>query len=99
MNQIQRQQASKQSAFYVGARMGGNAPSVDELKQRVAQGDNSVLRTCILYAANIAGTAPYRFKCKQRLQAFVKFMVWKGSGLPSFFLTGSCAEFHWTLLI
>ena len=79
--------------------MGDNAPSVGELKQRIAQGDKSVLRTCISYAANIAGTGPYWYKCKQQLQAFVKFMVWKGSGLPSFFLTGSCAEFHWTPLI
>ena len=99
MNIIQRQQAQKQSSFFVGARMGENAPSVGELKDRVAQGDTSVLRTCISYAANIKGTSPYWYRRKQELQALVKFMVWRGSGLPSFFLTGSCAEFHWTPLI
>ena len=35
MNIIQRQQAQKQSSFFVGARMGENAPSVGELKDRV----------------------------------------------------------------
>jgi hypothetical protein len=99
MNIIQRQQAMKQATFFVGARMGQAAPSVGELKERISNNDPSVLRSCIAYAGNVSGTDPYWYLRKKELQAMVKFQAWKKSGLPSFFLTGSCAEFHWTPLI
>ncbi len=99
MNIIQRQQAAKQTSFFVGARLGENAPSVGELKERVANNDSSILRSCIAYAGNVSGTDPYWYQKKQELQALVKFKAWKKDGLPTFFLTGSCAEFHWTPLI
>lgn len=99
MNIIQRRQAAKQSAFFVGQRLGEAAPSLGELKDRIANKDTSILRSCIAYAANIAGSDPYWYARKRELQAMVKFLAWQKKGLPSFFLTGSCAEFHWKPLI
>ena len=99
MNIIQRGQARTQSTFFVGARLGEAAPSVQELKEKVANRDESLLRTCISYASNIKGTDPYWYDRRKDLEAMVHFQIWRNNGLPSFFLTGSCAEFHWTPLI
>jgi hypothetical protein len=79
--------------------MGEAAPSVGELKERIANNDPSILKSCIAYAGNVSGTDPYWYERKKDLQALVKFKAWKKDGLPTFFLTGSCAEFHWTPLI
>ena len=94
MNRIMREQAKGQASFFVGRRLGASVPSVGELKRRVQNNDTSILRTCVAYAANVRGTNPYWYERHQELDALVKFMVWKGKGLPSFFMTGSMAEFH-----
>ncbi len=41
----------------------------------------------------------YQPERKKELHAWVKFQAWKKAGLPSFVLTGCCAEFHWKPLI
>ena len=100
MNRIMREQAQGQSSFFVRRKLGASViPSVGELKRRVLNNDASVLRNCIAYAANVKGTNPYWYDRHRDLDALVKFQVWKGRGLPSFFMTGSCAEFHHMELI
>ena len=96
MNIIQRQQAAKQTSFFVGAKLGENAPSLGELKERIANNDHSILRSCIAYAGNVSGTDPCWYLRNKDLQALVIFKAWEKDGLQTFFLTGTCAEFHWT---
>ena len=40
------------------------------------------------------GTAQYWHQRRRELRALVEFMVNEKKGLPSFFMTGSCAEFY-----
>ena len=95
MNIIQRQQAAKQTSFFVGAKLGENAPSLGELKERIANNDHSILRSCIAYAGNVSGTDPCWYLRKKELEALVKFKA--GKRMDCLLLpTGSYVEFQWT---
>ena len=48
----------------------------------------------LYFGANLRGTAQYWHQRRRELRALVEFMVNEKRGLPSFFMTGSCAEFY-----
>lgn len=48
----------------------------------------------LYFVANLRGTSQYWAQRARKLRALIHFKINQGCGLPSFFSTGSCAEFH-----
>ena len=53
-----------------------------------------LLEKNLYFGANLRGTSQYWAQRARELRALVQFKINQGCGLPSFFSTGSCAEFH-----
>ena len=68
--------------------------TVADLQERLARGDTSITNRLLYFGANLPGTAQYWHQRRRELRALVEFMVNEKRGLPSFFMTGSCAEFY-----
>ena len=93
-NMITRKRALEQSRFFVDQQLGDPQITVADLQERLARGDTSFTNKLLYFGANLRGTAQYWHQRRRELRALVEFMVNEKCGLPSFFMTGSCAEFY-----
>jgi len=91
-NMIMRKRALEQSRFFVDQQHGDPRITVSNLQQRLARGDTFTDK--LYFGANLRGTAQYWHQRRRELCALVQFMVNEKHGLPSFFMTGGCAEFY-----
>ena len=91
-NMIMRKRALEQSRFFVDQQLGDPHITVADLQERLARGDTFTDK--LYFGANLHGTAQYWHQRRRELHALVEFMVNEKRGLPSFFMTGSCAEFY-----
>ena len=93
-NMIMRKRALEQSRFFVYQQVGDPQITVGDLQERLARGDTSFTNKLLYFGANLRGTAQYWHQRRREFCALVEFMVNEQRGLPSFFMTGSCAEFY-----
>ena len=93
-NMIMRKRALEQSRYFVDQQLGDPHLTVADLQERLARGDTSIANKLLYFGANLRGTAQYWHQRRRELRALVEFMVNEKNGLPSFFMTGSCAEFY-----
>jgi len=91
---IMRNHAFRQSRYFVDQQLGDPQLTIADLQERLARGDTSLTNKLLYFGANLCGTAQYWHQRQRELQALVEFMVNKKKGLPSFFMTRSCAEFY-----
>ena len=92
-NMIMRKRALEQSRFFVDQQLGEPQITVADLQERLARRDTFADKL-LYFGANLRGTAQYWHQRHRELRALVEFMVNEKRGLPSFFMTGSCAEFY-----
>ena len=92
-NMIMRKRALEQSRFFVDQQLGDRHITVADLQERLARGDTFTDKL-LYFGANLCGTAQYWHQRRRELRALVEFMVNEKHGLPSCFMTGSCAEFY-----
>ena len=89
-----RKRALEQSRFFLDQQLGHPLITVADLQERLARGDTTFTNKLLYFSANLHGTAQYWHQRRRELRALVEFMVNAKRGLPSFFMTGSCAEFY-----
>ncbi|CAC5413966.1 unnamed protein product [Mytilus coruscus] len=65
-----------------------------DLKAKLQNGDRSVAEKILYFSANLRGTSQYWNQRSKELRALIQYKINAGQGLPSFFTTGSCAEFY-----
>ena len=93
-NMIMRKRALEQSRYFVDQQLGDPHITVADLQERLARGDTAFTNKLLYFGATLRGTTQYWQQRRRELRAFVEYMVNEKKGLPSFFMTGSCAEFY-----
>ena len=93
-NMIMRKRALEQSRYFVDQQLGDPHITVADLQERFARGDTSIANKLLYFGASLRGTSQYWHQRRRELRAMIEFMVNEKLGLPSFFMTGSCAEFY-----
>ena len=71
------------------------ALSVLILREQIQEGNCNFGNKLVAYTKNVTGTSSYWGKQRQQVQAFVHHKVAENDSFPSFFHSGSFAEFHW----
>ena len=93
-NMISRSDAIKRSMFIVQQQLGDGHLTVADLKLKLQEGDESFIKKILYFGASLRGTSQYWSQKSKELRSLIQFKINEGSGLPSFFATASCAEFH-----
>lgn len=93
-NMIMRKRALEQSSFIIKQKLGDQQFTITELKKLIENGDTSVCQKILYFGGNLRGTTQYWEQRGKELRALVQYKINEGTGLTSFFTTGSCAEFH-----
>ena len=93
-NIIIRKRALEQSSFIVRQKLGDQHISVQELKDMINSNDDSIAKKILDFGSSLRGSPQYWAQRSKELTAFINYNILEGHGLPSFFTTGSCAEFY-----
>ena len=82
------------STFIVKQKLGDDLLSIAELKEKLKNGDKSIAEKLLYFSATLRGTSQYWSQRSKEIRALIQYKINEGHGLPSFFTTGSCAEFY-----
>ena len=91
---ILRKRAIENSNFIVNQKLGDAHICVSNIKEKPQDGDIYITKKIIYLSSNLRGTAHYWAQKAKELRSLVQFNINEGNGLPSYFCTGSCAEFY-----
>lgn len=86
-NKIMRKRALKQSSFII-------KQEFDDRQFTIENVDTLVCQKLLYFGGNLRGTTQYWEQGGKELRALVQYKINKGTGMPSFFITSSFAEFH-----
>ena len=93
-NMIMRKRAAENGSFIVNQKLGDSHMTVAGLKNQLQSGNTTIGKKILYFGANLRGTSQYWAQRGKELRALIQFKINDGAGLPSYFTTGSCAEFH-----
>jgi signal recognition particle subunit SEC65 len=93
-NMIMRKRAFENSSFIVKQQLGEDHITISDLREQIQNGDNSVAKKILYFGSSLRGTSQYWAQRGRELRSLIQFQINEGNGLPSFFTTGSCAEYH-----
>ena len=93
-NIIMRNNAIQKGNFIVHQQLGDSHMTVSELRQKFKDEGESFAKKIVHLSATLRGTSQYWAQRAKELRALTQYKITLGHGLPSFFATGSCAEFH-----
>ncbi|XP_060572109.1 uncharacterized protein LOC132730247 [Ruditapes philippinarum] len=97
-NIIMRKRTLEQSTFIVKQQLGENPISINDIKEKLNSGDTSIVSKMLYFGASLRGTSQYWAQRNKELKSLIKFQINEKNGLPSFFTTASCAEYHFKTL-
>ena len=67
---------------------------MEELRENLQNSGDGMINNFIYLSASLRGTQQYWSQRAKELRALIQFKIERGDGLPSYFATGSCSEFH-----
>ena len=89
-----RKRVLEQSTFIFRQKLGDSHLTLSDLKEKLPTGDQSIANKILYFSASLRGTSQYWNQRSEELRALIQFKIHEGHGLPSFFTTGSSAEFY-----
>ena len=97
-NVIMRKRTLEQSTYIVRQQLGDEQFTLSSLKEQLEKGDKSIAQKILYFGPCLRGTDQYLAQRSKELRSLVQYKINEGSGLPSFFATGSCTEYHFKAL-
>lgn len=96
-NTIERHNNNTQGNFFFKSEyfIGKNPPTIENLKEKLAQGDDKYIQMLRYFARDIKGGDNYWRNKTHELECWINHHVAAGRGPPTFFVTFSCAENWW----
>ena len=91
---IMRKRAADNSQFIINHKLCDSHLTVEDLKKQLQNGDKSFGGKILSLSSSLHDTSQYWAQRGRGLRALVQYKINQGEGLPSYFSTGSCAEFY-----
>ena len=99
-NMRQRRENMASGSFFINSFVKSNIPeSVQELQERVQQGDLSFIEKLQYFSQKAHGSDAFWRKQRYEVDSWINYHVENGNGPPTLFLTLSCAEYYWPEVI
>ena len=85
-NIIMCKRTLEQSTFIAKQKLGENPMTLQEIKQRLQDGDTSIGQKILYFGANLRGTSQYWPQRQKELRSLIQYQINDGNGLPSYLL-------------
>ncbi len=92
---VTRRRNQDQGSFFIDGFNKEGPKSVSELQQELKNGNTAFLDKITYFNKRIRGSASYWRAKRAELYMWINHHAEQGNGLPTFFITLSCAEYHW----
>jgi hypothetical protein len=93
-NMILRKRALENGNFIVQQKLGDAHLTVSDLKEKLQNGDDSIVKKILYFGASLRGTTQYWAQRARELRALIQFQINEKRDYQLSFTTGSCAEYH-----
>ena len=95
LNYAERRRNMDQGRWFINYFMKENINNVEQLQQKIEENKSSFIPKLQYYSRLVPGSDAYWREKKGELVSWMSHHINAGNGPPSFFITLSCAEYHW----
>jgi hypothetical protein len=81
--------------FFVKSFFENGPKTLDELQKQVSEGKLEWLERITYFSHIVTGSSAFWRARKREVFTWINYHADKGNGVPTFFITLSCAEYHW----
>jgi len=95
LNFFARHTNQSSGGFFVDTFFKQGPKNLEDLQQEIAEGNLSWLHSISYYSHRVTGSTAYWRARRMEVFSWINYHLEQGHGPPSFFITLSCAEYHW----
>ena len=95
LNYIIRHRNATSGGFFVDKFQQYCPETLEELKQKIQEGDTSFVNSLTYYNKRVIGSNSYWNQKRSEVYSWINHHIEVGNGAPNFFITLSCAEYYW----
>jgi hypothetical protein len=95
LNYCTRHQNNASGNFFVKSFFRNGPRTLEKLQEQVASGQLEWLHRISYFSSCVPGSSGYWRARRREVFAWINYHMEKGNGVPTFFITLSCAEYHW----
>lgn len=95
LNYVTRRRNQSSGNFFVKKFSHNDDSDLQSLKQSIRNGDHSFVHEISYFGKQVVGSDSYWRNKRSELYTWINHHVEMGNGPPTYFLTLSCAEYHW----
>jgi hypothetical protein len=95
LNYATRHSNQSSGSFYVKSFFQDGPKTLEQLQKQVSAGQLEWLDRITYFSQCVTGSAAYWRARKREVFSWISYHADKGNGVPTFFITLSCAEYHW----
>ena len=99
MNYVIRRRNRESSNFFVNKLVSRCNADIESIQEEIAKGNSSFINQITYFSKIVRGSDSYwRYK-RDELHTWINHHVEQGNGMPTFFMTKSCADYFWPDII
>ena len=99
MNYAVRRRNRESGNFFVNVFASRCKPDLESIQEEIANGKTSFINQITYFSKTVRGSDSYwRYK-RDELHVWINHHVEQGNGMPTFFMTKSCADYFWPDII
>lgn len=95
LNYSTRHNNNGSGSFFVKTFFKNGPQTLEALQEQVSEGQLEWLDRISYYSARVIGSSAFWRSKRREVFAWINYHMEKKNGLPTFFITLSCAEYHW----
>jgi hypothetical protein len=95
LNFMTRRRNQGQGRFFVDNFYKDCPESLEDLKNHIRQGDWTYIDRISYFSDKVRGSSSFWRAKRAQLYSWINYHVGEGDGAPNYFMTFSCAEYHW----
>jgi hypothetical protein len=95
LNYTYRRNNQKSGSFFVDSFFDNGPKTIDELKAAIERDDMSWINRITYYSKQIRGSTGFWRGKRSEVYSWINHHIQEKHGAPDFFITLSCAEYHW----
>jgi hypothetical protein len=95
LNYFARQSNQKSGSFFVQSFFKQGPKTLEELQDQVSSGNMSWINSISYFSSRVTGSSSYWRARRNEVFSWINYHLEQKHGPPSFFITLSCAEYHW----
>ena len=95
LNRVTRRMNQSLGGFFINKWYNEGEQSLEEICEDLQAGNKKWLDKITYFTQRVKGSGPYWKTKRNEVYSWINHHVQEGHGSPTFFITLSCAEFHW----